>query len=113
MSNLSDAQTLATYNASGTAPGSVIQPTGFSETVTVVSGTPFQISSVRTSDLYINVNTSAALAISMGPTAAGTTVTVSPSQLTAVGLIHLRVPTGWYVVLTGTAADVNVTAVLE
>lgn len=113
MSDLTDAQDVATYNAKGSAlPGSIAQPSGLAAVVTVVSGTPFQVSTKRAARLYIAITTAAALTISMGPEAAGTSVAIQPSQSSALGLCTLDVPAGWYVKLTGTVTNYTVTSVL-
>lgn len=115
MSNVTDAQTLATYNANASAgaPASVLLPADGAITETVVSGTPFQVSTTRAADLYINITTAASITISMGPEAAGTSVALNAAQSDAIGLLHLNVPKGWYVKITGTVADFVITAVLK
>lgn len=115
MATIDDAQTLATYNANASAgaPASVLAPSGEAITETVVSATPFQISVKRAAFLYINVTTSAALTVSMGPEAAGTSIAVGAAQSEALGVTTLHVPAGWYVKLTGTVADFVLTAVLQ
>lgn len=77
---------------------------------TPTSGTAFQPSSGRDCDLYISVNTAAALKIEVGPTSSVATQ-LMPSQSAAVGLIHLVVHAGWYVKLTGTMANLTVTSI--
>lgn len=109
MSAITDAQTLAIDNAQGEVI--TAGESGTAITITPVTATPFQINTAHAADLYITVVTSAALAIAMGPTAA-VAVAVSPSELEAIGVTYLRVPAGWYVMLTGTMADLSVIAVL-
>jgi hypothetical protein len=114
MSNITDAQTLSIYNGEGVAvPAATLEPSGLPEVITAVSGTPFQISTKRNADLYIAIATAAALTISMGPEAAGTSVPVAASASEAVGVTTLFVPVGWYVKLTGTVADFVLNAVLR
>lgn len=115
MTAITDAQTLATYNANATAgaPASVLTPADAAIVETVVSGTPFQISTQRAADFYINITTAASITISMGPEAAGTSVALNAAQSDALGLLHLNVPKGWYVKITGTVADFVLTAVLK
>lgn len=110
-----DGQDTAVYNAnaSGGLPASIIQPSGYSVVETVVSGTPFQVSTKRDAYLYINITTAASFTLSMGPEAAGTSVAINAAQSDALGLVTLRVPRGWYVKITGTVADFVVTAVLN
>lgn len=111
MSNITDAQNQALQGGLLTAAQQAA--TGYSVTETVVSATPFQVSTVRDADLYINVTTAASLTVSMGPEAAGTSVALNTAESDALGLIYLRVPKGWYVKLTGTVADFVVTAILH
>jgi hypothetical protein len=109
-----DGQDTAVYNAnaSGGLPASILQPSGYAVTETVVSGTPFQVSTKRDAMLYVNITTAASLAISMGPEAAGTSVALAPAESEALGVTTLRVPAGWWVKLTGTVTNYVVTAVL-
>lgn len=79
---------------------------------TVVSGTAFQISTAQNSNLYIDINTSSALAIAIGPTNA-TATAVMASKSAPIGLLNVRVPAGWFVKLTGTPANFVATAVLD
>lgn len=112
MSDITDAQTIATYNAEGQAlPAAIAPKTGDAAVQTVVSGTAFQISSRRSADLYINITTAAALKVEIGPTSAAA-IQLSTSQSSALGLMSLHIPAGWYVKLTGTVTDYVVTAVL-
>lgn len=114
MTVITDAQTLAIFNAQGEAlTEAMAQNAGSSLVETVVSGTPFQVATNRNSHLYINVTTAASLTLSMGPEAAGTSLALNTAESDALGLITLYVPRGWYVKLTGTVADVTVTALLD
>lgn len=111
MSNITDAQNQALQGGVLTAAQQAAA--GYSVVETVVSGTPFQVSTVRNAMLYLNITTAASLTISMGPEAAGTSIALNTAEIDALGLISLRVPKGWYVKLTGTVADFVVTAILE
>lgn len=111
MSNITDAQQQALQG--GVLTANQQQASGYAVTETVVSGTPFQVSTLRDADLYINITTAASLTITMGPESAGTSIALNAAEIDALGLIHLNVPKGWYVVLTGTVADFAVTAVLR
>jgi hypothetical protein len=110
-----DAQLLATYNANASAgaPASLLQPGNLAVTESIVSGTPFQISKQRAATLYIAIATAAAITVSMGPEAAGTSVPLVATATEAIGLSTLDVPAGWYVKITGTVADFVATAVLK
>lgn len=79
---------------------------------TFVSGTGKQVGGGRPADLYISINTAAALAIAMGPTSAAAT-TIMASQSAALGVVHLEVPGGWYVKLTGTMGNLTCTSILK
>jgi hypothetical protein len=78
-----------------------------------VSGTAKQLSTTKQVDLYINVTTAAALGITMGATSAGTGVTLNTSESDALGLLHILVPVGWYVVVTGTVANLAFNALIH
>lgn len=111
---VADGQTIAIYNAKGQAlPAGTAEAYGTPEVVTAVSGTPFQISTKRSAHLYIAIAVAAALTISMGPEAAGTSVPVAASAVEAIGTTTLYVPAGWYVKITGTVADFVLNAVLN
>ena len=69
-----------------------------------------QLSTTQDVMLYIAIQTSAALAVAIGPTSSVTTA-LMPSKSYALGLISIRVPGGWWVKLTGTIADLTITAV--
>lgn len=79
---------------------------------TIVSGTAFQVSVAQNATLYLDITTSAALAIAVGPTAS-TANTILASESAALGLLNVRVPAGWYVKVTGTPADFVATAILD
>lgn len=85
---------------------------GDADVQTPTTATAFQVSTKRAADLYITVNTAAALAVAMGPTSA-TAVTIAASASYALGTTYLYVPAGWYVKLTGTMANLTVTSVLR
>lgn len=110
---VADGQTISIYNAnaSGGVPAAVAQPFGTPIVETIVSGTALQISASRGSHVYLDVNTSAALAIAIGPTSA-TAITINASQSDAIGFETIYLPAGWYIKLTGTVADFVATAVL-
>lgn len=112
MTNIDDAQTTAIYYGKGAAlPTSIAVPSGVSIVETPTTATAFQVSAARAANLYINVRTSAALTIAIGPdnTAA---IVLSASQSDALGTHNIYVPAGWYVKLTGTMANLAITAVL-
>jgi hypothetical protein len=83
---------------------------GLSTPITPVSNTPFQPSTKRGVNLYLNVSTVAPLTIAIGPTLA-CAITVQTSESSAIGLTTLDIPAGWYVNLVGTMADISVIAV--
>ena len=117
MSSITDAQTEAAFNAEGTteaaaylaAQGSL---SGYSAVLSPTTATAFQPSTTRESFVYINITTAAALTTAMGPTAS-CAIAVGAAASDALGVTTLSVPAGWYVMLTGTMADVVVTAVLR
>jgi hypothetical protein len=83
---------------------------GVSTPITPVTNTPFQPSTKRAANLYLNVFTVAPLTISIGPTSA-CTIPVQASESSAIGITTLDIPAGWWVNLTGTMADLSVIAV--
>jgi hypothetical protein len=121
MANTED-QNQAIYNAKDDAAGTTTQHatyltgsgdvSGSAAVQTPTTATAFQISTKRTSILYITVNTAAALAIAIGPTAA-CAIAVAASASYALGTTTLRIPAGWFVKLTGTMANLTVTSVIE
>jgi hypothetical protein len=74
------------------------------------SGVAAQVNTTQDVMLYITVNTVAALAVAIGPTS-GTATTIVASENVALGVITLRIPKGWWVKITGTIADLTITAV--
>lgn len=113
MSNVDDALTTAIYYGKGVAlPTSVQQAAGTVITESPTSGTGFQVSALRNSHLYINITTAASLAIALS--ADGTTYNIiNAAESDALGMITLFVRAGWYVKLTGTMADLTITAILD
>lgn len=112
MSDIDDAQTLAIYNAKGQAvPAATQLAAGTPLTLVPTTATAFQVSTKRGAHLFINVRTAAALAIAIGPDNT-TAIALSASQSDALGITTLWVPAGWYVKLTGTIANLAITAVL-
>jgi hypothetical protein len=111
MSNITDAQNQALQGGVLTSAQQAAQ--NYSVTETVVSGTPFQVSTVRDADLYINITTAASFTLSMGPEAAGTSIALNAAESDALGMVTVHVPRGFYVKITGTVADFTVTAVLR
>lgn len=109
-SSQDDAAVNAHADSSANTAGSTGPGSHAAGTVTFVSGTAKQVDTRKDNFLYINVTTSAALAIALGPTSAAATV-INASESDALGVITLFVPAGWYVKLTGTIADVTCTAV--
>lgn len=87
-----------------------VPPATIASTLVVVSGTPKLVNLTQDTELYVNITTAAALAITMGATSAGTGVPISISQSSALGVITFRVPRGWYVVFTGTVTDYVINA---
>ena len=121
MSDVTDAQDLATTNAKADAlddnnTGSVavpIQPAADIAAFTVVSGTAKQVNATRNATLLCNITTSASLTISMGPTSAADTSTVHAAQSSALGMVTLYVPRGWYVKFTGTVSNYAIKSILH
>lgn len=79
---------------------------------TITSGTGFQVSTVQNAHVYIDVTTSAALAIALSRDGV-TYTTVMASKAAGIGLLNVMVPAGWYLKLTGTVADFTVTAIMD
>lgn len=121
MSAITDAQATAVTNgetdkAAVGAGGTTAVPVAAVTVATVpvfVSGTAQQLNASRVIDLYINITTSASLAITMGPTSAGTGVSLNAAESDALGLLTIRIPAGWYIKLTGTVADMAFIAIVE
>lgn len=91
---------LATNTSSGS---SVTSPT-------FVSGTAQQINTTKDAMLYIDVKTAASLTIAIGPTSTPAN-TLQSAVVGGLGLESVRVPAGWWVKLTGTMADLTITAI--
>lgn len=91
---------LATNTSSGS---SVTSPT-------FVSGTAQQINTTKDAMLYIDVKTAASLTIAIGPTSTPAN-TLQSAVIGGLGLESVRVPAGWWVKLTGTMADLTITAI--
>lgn len=116
MSAITDAQTEATYNAELNNSGYLTTYGGGANAAvveTIVSATPFQVSTARSSTLYIAIATSASITVSMGAEAAGTSVPIVAAAAEAIGLSTFHVPAGFWVKITGTVADFVVTAMLN
>jgi hypothetical protein len=112
MSQIDDAQTTAIYYGKGQAlPASVQNATGAAIVEAPTSGVAFQVSATRGAHLYVNVRTAAALATALGPDNT-TSVALDASQSDAIGMTTIWVPAGWWVKLTGTMANLAITAVL-
>jgi hypothetical protein len=113
MANIDDAQTTAIYYAKGQAlPSSVQQAAGTSIVETPTTAVGFQVHATRSAMLYVNIRTAAALATAISPD----NVTYYPldaSQSDAIGMTTIHVPAGWYVKLTGTMANLAITAILN
>ena len=90
--------------------GSDSSGTAAASTPSFSTGTAAQVSTTQDVMLYINVTTAASLAVAIGPTSSAATV-IQAAESSALGVITLRVPKGWYVKLTGTIADLAITAV--
>ncbi len=75
-----------------------------------VSGTSLQLNTTQDTMLYLAITTSAALAVAVGPTA-GVATALIPSASYGLSVITIRVPKGWYVKITGTIADMTITAI--
>ncbi len=88
-----------------------VGPTGVFTSPSVTTGTAFQCSTTAAAQLYITVNTSATLAVSMGPTNA-TADAVVVAEAVALSNITLVVPKGWWVKLTGTIADLTISQIV-
>jgi hypothetical protein len=74
------------------------------------TGVAAQVNTTQDVMLYIAVKTAASLTIAIGPTSS-TATNILPAESAALGVISLRVPAGWYVKITGTIADLQITAV--
>ena len=89
-----------------------LTPTAFATPITLVSGTPFRVDTVhdRTVHILLEASTVAGTAkITMGPAAAGTTHVVATGLKLLAGssqLVTVKVPVGWYLVVTVTTATI-------
>jgi hypothetical protein len=92
------------------AAGTSTAGTATASSPSFVSTTAAQVNTTQDCMLYIAVQTSAALAVAIGP-ANTTTTAVCPSKSYALSLLTLRIPAGWWVKITGTIADLTITAV--
>jgi hypothetical protein len=90
--------------------GTDTSPSATASSPTFVSGTALQLNTTQDTTLYIAVQTSAALAVAIGPTSTPAS-TIMPSKSYALSLNTIRVPKGWWVKITGTIADLTITAV--
>ena len=84
---------------------------GLAATPTIVSGTAYQVSTKQPSHVYIDITTSAPLAIAIGPTSA-CAITVLASESAALGVTSVALPIGWWYKLNGTVADFNVITII-
>lgn len=85
--------------------------TAADSTPSLSSGTPAQINATQDVMLYCRIKTASTFSLAMGPTSsAADTIAISESS-TAIGVVSVRVPKGWYVVSTFTSADVVWSAV--
>lgn len=87
-----------------TAAGAVIT------TPTFVSGTAQQISTTKDAMVYIDVKTAASLTLALGAASTATTVLQS-AVVSGLGLSSIRLPAGWFLKITGTIADLTITAI--
>ena len=89
-----------------------LTPTAVATPITLVSGTPFRVDTVhdRTVHVLLEAATAAGTAkITMGPAAAGTTHVVATGLKLLAGssqLVTVKVPVGWYLVVTVTTATI-------
>jgi hypothetical protein len=90
--------------------GTDTSPSATASSPTFVSGTALKLNATQDTMLYIAVQTSAALAVAIGPTSTPAN-TIMPSKSYALSMNTIRVPAGWYVKITGTIADLTITAV--
>jgi hypothetical protein len=93
--------------------GVIGSATGAAAAVTAPSfstGTALQVNATQDVMLYIAVDTAVSLAIAFGPTS-GASYTLVAAESVALSVISFRVPSGWYVKITGTISDLNINAV--
>lgn len=115
MSAITDAQNLSIENALGRTTqylASVNDVTGTGIVETLVSATAFQVSPTRSADMYVTIVTAAALAVQISPDNV-TFITLMASETAGLGMFHINLPAGWYIKLTGTMANLAVTAILK
>jgi hypothetical protein len=79
-------------------------------TPTFMSATAQQISTTKDAIVYIDVKTAASLTLAIGANSSATTVLQS-AVVSGLGLSSIRVPAGWYLKITGTIADLTITAI--
>lgn len=75
-----------------------------------VTGTALQVNATKDSTLYIDVTVAGAYSIAIGSTSS-TTTTLQSSVLNGLGLTSIRVPAAWYIKITGTIANLSITAI--
>lgn len=117
-------QTLALYGSGGNTlnlhlldglasfdGGTSTSGTATASNPTFVSGTALQVNTTQDTMLYIEVKVAQAMVISIGPTSTPAT-TLFTSITAALGMIGgIRVPKGWYVQITSTIVNLNITAI--
>ena len=74
------------------------------------SGTALQLSTAQDQMLYITVKTSGTYVVAIGPTS-GVANTIMPSATYGIACNAIRIPRNWYVKITGTIANLAITAV--
>ena len=61
--------------------------------------------------LYINVTTTSTLAVAIGPTSTPASTIFASATAVAPMMVPVRVPASWYVSVTFTSGDVDITQV--
>jgi hypothetical protein len=89
---------------SNTSASAVVTSPTFVSTVAQVLNATYD------ANLYVEVKTAASLTITMGPTT-GSENTILATVVAALGLETIHVPAGWSVIITGTVADLAITAI--
>lgn len=113
MTIIDDAQTTAIYYGKGAAlPANISDAGNIAQAQAPVTATAFQVSTKRSATLYVNVRTAASLATAIGPDNT-TAIVLDAAQSDAIGMTTIHLPAGWWVKLTGTMANLSVTAVLN
>ena len=97
-------------NATNIANSTNTSSTAVASSPAFVSGTAQQLSTTTDVILYLDVKTAASLTIAIGPTSTPAN-TLQSAVVGALGMITVRVPASWYVKLTGTMADLTITAI--